>query len=439
MKTFAALLSGWIVAVLPGLAAEPWTLERALTEGLARNPDAKLAEQRIIAARAELEQVNAAFWPKLQFQSSYTRTDNPMQVFGSILNQRAYSSSLDFNDVPDTDDLNVKGLLTVPLYAGGRNQAARQAAKASAQAARYENEAVRNALGFEIVRAFHHVLKAREFIYAAEAGVNAFEQSLTVGQKRLEGGSILRTEVLDIQVRLAQAREDLIRSRNAQSLAQRALRNLIGIEQGEFEVAQTAPSASVPDGGDYAGRFELKAAQQREHAAQDELRAAKSGYLPRVSAFGSMDYEYGWRFNNGGRSYTGGALVQWDIWDGRLTRAKTRQAEAGVAMAREQERKVRLALDFEAEQARLELNTASERLKVTGEAVEQARQSAELTRSRFEQGLALSTQLIDAETALVAARVRRAEAEADHRIAVASLRKALGIRQLDLPDNPMNR
>lgn len=131
--------------------------------------------------------------------------------------------------------------------------------------------------------------------------------------------------------------------------------------------------------------------------------------------------------------------MQWDIWDGRLTRAKTRQAEAGVAMAREQERKVRLALDFEAEQARLELNTASERLKVTGEAVEQARQSAELTRSRFEQGLALSTQLIDAETALVAARVRRAEAEADHRIAVASLRKALGIRQLDLPDNPMNR
>ena len=38
---------------------------------------------------------------------------------------------------------------------------------------------------------------------------------------------------------------------------------------------------------------------------------------------------------------------------------------------------------------------------------------------------------MDAETALVNARVRRAEAEADQRIAVAALRKALGLPQLD--------
>jgi len=52
-------------------------------------------------------------------------------------------------------------------------------------------------------------------------------------------------------------------------------------------------------------------------------------------------------------------------------------------------------------------------------------------RTRFERGLALSTQLIDSETALVAARVRRAEAESDQRIAVAALRKALALPQLD--------
>ena len=65
------------------------------------------------------------------------------------------------------------------------------------------------------------------------------------------------------------------------------------------------------------------------------------------------------------------------------------------------------------------------------EAVEQAAESARLTRDRFEQGLALSTQLIDSETALVAVRVRRAEAESDQRIAVAALRKALALPQLD--------
>jgi outer membrane protein TolC len=39
--------------------------------------------------------------------------------------------------------------------------------------------------------------------------------------------------------------------------------------------------------------------------------------------------------------------------------------------------------------------------------------------------------LIDAEAALLAARVRRAEAEADRQIAIAALRKALGLPQLD--------
>lgn len=431
MKPAAAAVAGWLASSLLGFAAEPWTLQRALTEGLAQNPDARLAQHRIAAAQAELDQANAAFWPKLQVQSVYTRTDNPMQVFGSILNQRAYSSGLDFNDVPDTDDLNVKGLLTVPLYAGGRNRANRQAAKAATLARRFDNAAVRNSLGFEIARAFHTVQKARQFVRAAEAGVTALENNLAVGRKRLAGESILKTEVLDIQVHLAYAREDLIRARNGVTLAESALRNLLGIEGGEFSVAESVPSVRVPDGKDTHARAELGAARSREQAAEELLRAAQSGYLPRVSAFGSLDYDYGWKWDRGGRSYTGGALLQWDIWDGRLTRAKAREAEANLSVTREEERRLRLALDFEVEQARLELNTAVERLKVTQEVVGQAEQSAELTRSRFEQGMALSTQVLDAETALVTARVRRAEAEADQLIAVAALRKALGLPQLD--------
>src|SRR5215831_18981602 len=106
--------------------AQLWTLEDCLQQTLTNNPSSLLARNRIAAAQAGLEQANAAFWPRLQFQSSYTRTDNPMLVFGSVLNQRAYSSSLDFNDVPDVDNLNARGLVTVPLYAGGRNKAGRE-------------------------------------------------------------------------------------------------------------------------------------------------------------------------------------------------------------------------------------------------------------------------------------------------------------------------
>ncbi len=411
--------------------AEPWTLERALEQALAHNPNARLARHRITVAQAGLEQANAAFWPRVQFQSSYTRTDNPMMVFGSILNQRAYSPSLNFNDVPDVDDMNTKGLITMPLYAGGRSKAGREAAKANTEAARQDEQAVRNELGFEVARAFHTVLKTHAFIRAAEAAVNSFQTNAAIANTRFKAGTLLKTDVLDLEVRLSQAREDLVRAHNANALAIRTLRNLLGIEEGDFEIAGSAPSATAPDSGDFSGRAELAAARDREHAAEEQVRGAKAGYLPRVSAFGSLDYDYGWKYENGGGSYTAGGLLQWDIWDGNLTRAKVREARANLAAAQEEERRVRLALDLEVEQARLALKAANERLAVTEQVVSQALESASLTHIRFLEGAALSTQLIDAETALVSARVRRAEAEADQRIALASLRKAVGLPQLD--------
>lgn len=420
-----------LACCLAAIGAEPWNLERALHQALTANPDARLAQQRVLAAQAGIEQANAAFWPRLQFQSSYTASDNPMQVFGSILNQRAYSPSLDFNDVPAVDNLNARGLVTVPLYTGGRNTAARKAARGNADAAWQDEAAIRNALGFEVSRGFHTVLKTRQFIRAAEAAVNSLEAGLGVARKRLDGGTLLKTGVLDIEVRLAQAREDLVRARNANALATRALRNLLGIEDGEFEVTDTVSALSAPASGDFSGRPELAASRHRVQATREQARAARGGYLPRVHAFGSLDYDHGWEYDHGGGSWTVGALLQWDLWDGKLTRAKVREANANLETAREEQRKLRLALDLEVEQARLDLKAANERLGVTDQAVTQAAESAQLTRARFEQEMALSRELMDAETALVTARVRRAEAQADQQIAIAALRKALGWPQLD--------
>jgi len=431
MKPRTGLLGLLCALGLTAQGAEPWTLGHAIRFALTNNPDARIAKYRIAAAQAGLNQSRAAFSPQLQFQSSYTRTDNPMLVFGSILDQRSYNSGLDFNDVPDLDNANVRGLLTMPLYAGGRNVAARDAAQANNEAARFDAAAVRNSLTFEVARTFFTVLKTREFIKASESGVRAFETNLALANRRFHVGTLLKSDVLDVEVRLAQAREEAVRARNANTLAMRALRNLLGIEQGEFEVKEGPTPENIPvDSADIQQRPELAASTQRIRAAEAEARRSTSRYKPRVSAFGSLDYDYGTITDRDGESYTAGVLLQWDIWDGLNTRAKRQEAKANLETAREQERQLRLALGLELEQARLALRDAIERLAVTETSVAQAAESVDLIRSRFEQGLALSTQLIDAETALTAARVRRAEAVADRHIAIAAVRKALGTSRI---------
>jgi outer membrane protein TolC len=274
------------------------------------------------------------------------------------------------------------------------------------------------------------VLKTREFIRAAEASVKDYDQSLIVASNRVAAGTALRTERLDLEVRLAQAREDLVRARNAHTLSERALRAILGLAEGEFTVADAVPAVAAPTGDDFSRRPELAAVREQERAAEAQVRQVQAGQRPRLNAFGSVDYDYGSRMGGDGNSFTAGVIAQWDLWDGQLTRGRVREARANLEAAREEERKLLLGIGLEVEQARLALNEAAERLAVTEAAVAQAQESVELTRARFGQGLLLASQLIDAETALIGARVRRAEAEADRRIAIAALRKALGWPQL---------
>jgi outer membrane protein TolC len=61
--------------------------------------------------------------------------------------------------------------------------------------------------------------------------------------------------------------------------------------------------------------------------------------------------------------------------------------------------------------------------------VAQARESARINRLRFKEGTLLSSDLLGVENRLIDAQVRRIVAETSQRIAVADLRRALGLDQ----------
>jgi outer membrane protein TolC len=422
---FAALA---VASTLP--AAESLTLSQAIARALADSPDARIAASRIDASEAMLMQARAAFQPQVKVQTGYILTNQPVNVFGMALNQRSFSPSLDFNNVPDADNWMSGASLTLPLYAGGKNIAGRDAALAALNASQHGATAVNQVLAYEVTRTFLMIHKTKALIEAAQASVQSFESNLQLSGKRIAAGTALKTDALDLELRLAQAREDLSRTQNANTLTRQSLAMLLGIESGEVDASPSLPPLEAPPSSQIINRPEILMAESIAQAAAARIRQASSGWKPSVNAFGSAEHNRGGQFDGQGTNYTVGVMANWDIWDGHLTRGRVNQAEAELTAAQENVRRQRLAVTLEVQQARSSLSESIERLDVSAKSVQLAEESVKLTRERFESGLALAAQLIDAETALTAARVRRAEAETDRRVAVAALRRALGMNMI---------
>ncbi len=362
----------------------------------------------------------------------YMDTNNPMMAFGSILNERAFSFGLDFNHPGQIDDLNATGTVAYNLYSGGRASAGLSAAKSGALAAEQELLVAQQQLGRDVVKAYLSIRKAREAVGAIAAGVKAYEAAVTAARARFDAGQMLKSDRLSLEVQLAQTQENLSAARHGAALAERAFRFVLGLDASAeaVELAADDPvvaGLAMPDTGDFSQRPELAGLRDRIRAAEAMVRAARGGRLPTVNAFASYQYDQGWQLDRHGDGWMAGVSVDLNVFDGGQTSGKIRQASAELAQVKEMLRKAMLGIGLEVEQARLAHDDAIERLAISAQAVEQADESAMLTRARFEKGDVLIADLIGVEGRLIEARMRRAVAAADERVALAELRCALGL------------
>lgn len=436
MKSLLPRLAAALLLLAPALSAGTWTLDRALQVAEENSPDTRVAQARFAGAAALVEQAQAAWLPQVMLSGRYTQTNSPMMAFGSILNQRAFDFSLDFNHPGRIDNLNLTGTVAYNVYSGGRATAGRNAARAGVRAAEYDLQSARLSLGTGVVRAYLGIRKAREAVAAVEAGTKALEAAVANARLRFDAGQLLKADLLSLEVQLAQTRESLVAARHGAVLAERAFHFVLGLEPSAdpVEFAPEDPSLAklaAPATGDFSRRPELLGLNERLQAAEAMAAAARGARRPTVNAFASYEYNQGWKLDRHADSWLTGVSVDVNVFDGGQTSGKVRQAEAEVTQVQEYLRQATLGIGFEVEQARLAHANARERLAVSASAVAQAGESAALSRARFEQGALLASDLISVESRLLEARMRRTLAEADELIALADLRRAVGLAPLN--------
>lgn len=424
------VIAAWVASGI--LRAEPWTLDRALETAIKNSPDSRVARERVTGAQAMIDQARAAWYPQLSLQGRYTDTNSPMMAFGSILNERAFSFALDFNHPGQIDDLNAAGTVAYNIYSGGRASAGLSAAKAGALAAGQDMVAAQQQLGVEVVRAWLNIGKAREAVAAVTAGIQAYNAAVSVAQARFDAGQMLKSDLLNLKVQLAQTRETLASVKHGAALAERAFLFVLGVpasdESVELQVNDPALARiASPETADFSQRPELVGLRERIRAAEAMVRVARGARRPTVNAFASYQYDQGWELNRHADSWLAGVSVDLNVFDGGATSGKIRQASAELAQVKEMLRKATLGVGLEVEKARLAHEEAVERLAVTAQVIDQAEESAALSRARFAKGSLLTADLIGVESRLIEARMSRVVAAADERIALAEWRCALGL------------
>jgi outer membrane protein TolC len=246
---------------------------------------------------------------------------------------------------------------------------------------------------------------------------------------------VLRSDVLSLEVRLAEAEETAIRAENTRKLAMARLATLLGEGAGtELEVVDAEwEDTTLPEGyGDalaeaLAARPELARARASVERAALGLSAAKRAFLPSVDAearayWDDADLEYrGDRTN-----WFLGVSLNWTLFEGGRRRAALERAGAFYRELLGADRKQVLAIESEVRSATLRLAEARARVRVTQASEAQAEEGLELVRKQYEGGAAGITRYLEAELALTRSRVRRASATIDLGKARAELARAIG-------------
>ena len=423
-----------LAALLGVPAAQAVTLDQAIQAALENSPTLQAAEGHIDSAAAMLRQAQSYYFPSVGLSATYARSDNPPQAFMMTLNQRSLNMmdpAFNPNEPKDTDNLRASLGAQWRIFDLQRD-AGKNMARYGAQASREAFNAARNQLVHEVTRGFYGVLQALAFAAVQEKSVASLEESLRIARERFAAGGAVKTDVLNLETQLAQANEDLIKARNGAQLAVAALNAGIGddlVTADNIEAPNAgildAPPPECKDPNAFENRPELRAARLMRQVKEQDLRKARGGYAPTVSAFGSLDEDSG-NASDYEHSYTAGVMAELNIFDGARTRAAVRAAQAELTAAKAEETKARLNLRLDLQQAFLGVREAWERLDVTRKSLETAEEARRIVQEQYQQGAADIAILLQTQVGVTAMQTRHAAAQYYYLTALSNFQRAKG-------------
>lgn len=411
-------------------------VEGCLRIALRENPDYRITSCRMAQAAAEIQKAQAAFFPLLNIRARYFHADSPATFFATSLDQRKFDLAGDLNFPDDFGSSRLSFNFDYRLNLGGAQILHSRIAEAESRISESEREKIRNILVSQVILAYYDTLAAEHFLEIAEQSVTTVSSQLKETRVKYAGGGALESDVLSLEVRLAETRENVVRAGNAYHLSLNALTYLLGLDpeveitldEKDWEPAELPATYEEGMTVALANRPELAQVRDKLLAASYRRDLSNTGYFPELEVYGSYYFEdRDFQYSSNRDDWTVGVALSWNVFDGFLTYANTVGAKAALEEMLVVEHKTVLSVKHEVDAAYRKWREAEERSRVLELAVQQAEENLDLVKNQFEGGAATITRYLDAELALTNVRFQLTSAFYDIKKAKALVGRSLGM------------
>ncbi len=414
------------------------SLYDAVNAALVHNPDIRMAQEAVLQSKHLLDVTQALFLPSVRVYSEYLYADAPSLYLFKTVDQRNLPYDADFNDPGSFTNLETGMIATYNLFNGGKDLSSRKTKQFQVDEKKASGIAIKNKIASEVISLYYNCLEAEHYVSIAEKSAETVKEQLRIMEVRFDGGGVLKSDILSLKVRLAEAQEGVVKSRNNRNTLMIMLNSVIGygMEKLYILTGQDYENAEIlidEEGGiqrALSKRPELLSVQAKIQQAELAIKTATQGYLPSVD-FNTAIYTDadGENISESGEDWNWmlGLRLNWDIFTGITTQKEKDAAIAALAQARHLERKVRSNIEKDVKISYMKLKESEERYHVAEKSVAMAEESLFLVKKRYEGGSETISAYLETELARSRAAMNSISAYYDKKKALAGIARSTAV------------
>ena len=431
MMKKAIILLFMIVTVATAFAEtgkNTFSLSEAISFALKNNPGIMASGKEIDLKALGVDAAKSAKMPKIDIIGNVTRYRYPTALTPISGSPLAGAEFPEFDN--QVYDLGIT--FRLPLYRGGRLDGGVHIAEVQKLIAEDIYTFYRQELVYNITSVVYKIAQLEKLLEAAEASEKQLGKHKRNVELFLEAGTVPRVELLKTEVEFARTQENVLRISNSVESAYELLKTLMGIDdKRKITVVQEVPSndpyPSLKESLDkaFVQRPDYQAVLKKQRLTEEKVKITEGKRLPDIYLAGEYLGRAGEQFAFK-ENWSVALRLALPIFDGGLIRTEVKQGEKEAEKVRQEERALKFAISREIKDAYMTIENASQRTKVTQKAVETAKETLRIEMLKYEAGTGTSTDVIDAEAALLNAETAYHQAVFDNKLAVAVLKKAGG-------------